>query len=364
MSNLIYKIAQDHVALNITRRCNQRCIFCFEGDRKGWDETSIDKIRELVSKARERGLENLIFMGAEALLRKDIFDIIRMCRELGMKEIGIFTNGQALTRPMLIENLYRAGMTYLDISFHYANPESFAIGTSTKPELYDNFLKGLEILDRFNYENGRKIYIIFKILLFSLNEGDLRSIIKKIKSIMKNSKFIIGIKRIQPVFNNNNTPRIYLLDNLFNRKKEIERLYPLLKGLDLYFTRVPLCIIPRLEHLSVDLRYRIKNSTVLANFENKKELSNMDDVIGDAINDPFLDICMECNLNPLCPRGSSRFGDKAFYPYESQKPFPFKGDVLKIIRRVANNENEYKTYVKNYNRLAKLFKAAILKYSK
>ena len=54
---------EQHAALNITKRCNQRCIFCFEGDRSGWDEPTLE---EVVSRLELVALKHksVIFMGA------------------------------------------------------------------------------------------------------------------------------------------------------------------------------------------------------------------------------------------------------------------------------------------------------------
>ena len=43
----------EHVLLNITRRCNQRCVFCFEGDRSGWREFSADEVARVLDEARQ-----------------------------------------------------------------------------------------------------------------------------------------------------------------------------------------------------------------------------------------------------------------------------------------------------------------------
>jgi len=213
---------RDHLALNITKRCNQKCIFCFEGDRKGWDELSVEKISDFVQEAVKKGIRNLIFMGAEALLRKDIFDIINVVKELGIKRVGAFTNGQILSREGFIEQIANSGLDYLDISFHYADAETFARCTRTPEKLFYNFIKGLERLDEFNKKNNGKIGVITKTLLFSQNQGQLDLILRLISRLFKYSEIICGIKRIQLT---EFPPDIYLLDNLKERRKEIKSLH-------------------------------------------------------------------------------------------------------------------------------------------
>ena len=53
-----------HVVLNITARCNQRCVFCFEGKREGWQDPSLDEVKKFVdSVAHSHNF--VLFMGAK-----------------------------------------------------------------------------------------------------------------------------------------------------------------------------------------------------------------------------------------------------------------------------------------------------------
>ncbi len=193
---------------------------------------------------------------------------------------------------------------------------------------------------------------MIKTLLFSQNEGDLKKILQLVNSLLKDSDVINGIKRIQKV---NNISPIYLLDDILKRRNEIKNLK--FDEKKTFFTRVPLCIIPGYEHLSTDLNYNLRASLVIANFEDKKYISNMHNIISDFLSDPFKEVCVKCSLLGLCPMGSSSFDLKPFYPYESQRPIPFKKDVRKIIKKIAKDEDEFDKMYKNYLLLNSWLKA-------
>ncbi len=341
-----YYVALDHLALNITRRCNQRCIFCFEGDRKGWDELSIDKIVSFVEDVvKKKGVKSLIFMGAEALLRKDICEIVRLCKEAGIKYISAFTNGQVFARDGFLEELVKAGLNGISLSFHYADADSFSYFTGTDKRFFERFLNALQKIDEFNKRNGLRFNVSTETLLFAGNENKLVNIVDLIQKTLKHSLRCIGFKRIQrTVVRDRN---VYLLDNLRSRRSEIKKIAEII-NYPVYFTRIPLCIIPDMEHLSTDLQYILKNSQVLANFADKSRITVMHDLLKNFMDNPFKDVCIKCGLLGLCPMVSSSYENKAFFPYESQRPIPSRRDVKRIIQKIATGEDEAEEIYKNY----------------
>ncbi|MDD3885302.1 MAG: radical SAM protein [Victivallaceae bacterium] len=95
-----------HLALEVTRHCNYHCPWCY----CVWHEFPELATRDLprrewlkiIDRAVDSGTDDLLFTGGEALLRRDIFDLIGYARRrLPDGELSLFTNGSRLTDAML-----------------------------------------------------------------------------------------------------------------------------------------------------------------------------------------------------------------------------------------------------------------------
>ena len=73
-----------HMTLELTAKCNFRCLYCYcvwherpelakpELDAAGW--------KRVLDKCAADGVDEILFTGGEALLRKDLFEIIDYAR--------------------------------------------------------------------------------------------------------------------------------------------------------------------------------------------------------------------------------------------------------------------------------------------
>jgi AdoMet-dependent heme synthase len=69
------------VHLDVTWRCNERCVHCYL-DHDDLGEMTYAEIEDLMTQMAAAGVFFLTISGGEPLLRKDLFDIIRRAREL------------------------------------------------------------------------------------------------------------------------------------------------------------------------------------------------------------------------------------------------------------------------------------------
>src|SRR5215469_9486772 len=98
------------VHLDLTWRCNERCLHCYlDHDDQG--EMTFEEISRLLGQMAEAGVFLLTLSGGEPLLRKDFFAIVRRAREL-MFNVKLKTNGiligekqAALIRELGVENV-------------------------------------------------------------------------------------------------------------------------------------------------------------------------------------------------------------------------------------------------------------------
>jgi pyruvate-formate lyase-activating enzyme len=312
-----------HVALNITKRCNQRCVFCFEGDRATWDEPSREAVEDLL-RAAASSHNGVIFMGGEALLRPDILPIVRMGKSLDLVWLHIFTNGQVLARPGFVGALAEAGLDGLEISFHAADAESFAAYAGLPASRYERLLRGLEAVRDHNAAHpAQAIRVTIETDLYAGNLGRLEEIRERLQQHLGASYGLHRIGAVQPQISRD--PTTCLLEPVTARRAELVRFlegHPDARRVML--TKVPLCLFPGWEHRSMDLGYKLLDVDVRSNFTDKGQLGEMVDFEELYRVNPYRWVCADCQLLPLCPttRTSWQARQESYAPRRDQRPIP------------------------------------------
>lgn len=99
-------VVPKHLSLEVTRHCNYHCPFCYcvwhEFPELAKRDLPARMWRELIDRAVDAGTDDLLFTGGEALLRRDLDELIRHARQrLPDGRISLFTNGSRLTGEKL-----------------------------------------------------------------------------------------------------------------------------------------------------------------------------------------------------------------------------------------------------------------------
>ncbi len=112
------------VELELTQRCNLRCPVCFMAadDNQAHVETDLSLVqieRQLVKIIEQCGPQTSIQLtGGEPTVRKDLPDIIALCREVGFSAIEVNTNGVVISRDLnYLEQLAASGATGIYMQF-------------------------------------------------------------------------------------------------------------------------------------------------------------------------------------------------------------------------------------------------------
>lgn len=107
-----------YLRVSVTDRCNLRCTYCLPedadfpfGDR---DFLSPDEIEALVGSLVRLGIRRVRLTGGEPLVRKDILEIVRRVKGLGVDDLSLTTNGTELER--LARPLREAGLDRVNVS--------------------------------------------------------------------------------------------------------------------------------------------------------------------------------------------------------------------------------------------------------
>jgi molybdenum cofactor biosynthesis enzyme MoaA len=104
--------------------CNQRCYFCYFIDRIEDHNhpqhafMSLEKAKRITTTLRNfYGNRSIDIQGGEPTIYKDIFALVRHCREIGLIPT-LITNGLVLNRPGVLEQYRDAGLRDFLVSLH------------------------------------------------------------------------------------------------------------------------------------------------------------------------------------------------------------------------------------------------------
>ncbi|WP_188150977.1 GTP 3',8-cyclase MoaA [Teredinibacter waterburyi] len=145
-----YRRRFTYLRLSVTDVCNFRCNYCLPDgylpdDKKsnasscasstGFDSLdssngflSLTEIAALVKAFALSGTKKIRLTGGEATLRKDLPDIIRLCKSTpGIEQVALTSNGYRITHQL--PELVDAGLDQLNLSADSLNPSTFALIT-------------------------------------------------------------------------------------------------------------------------------------------------------------------------------------------------------------------------------------------
>jgi AdoMet-dependent heme synthase len=128
MSGLVVEVAAKALKLNIplsvqldlTYRCNERCIHCYL-DHDDHGEMTTAEIRDLLDQMADAGVFYLTISGGEILMRRDFFEILEHARARTFC-VNLKTNG-VLIRKKEAERLRELGVQSVQISIYSHRPE-------------------------------------------------------------------------------------------------------------------------------------------------------------------------------------------------------------------------------------------------
>lgn len=157
------------LALEITKRCNLRCLHCYMSAGDGpEDELTIEEIKNLLRSAKELGMRSVSIGGGEPLMRPDYLDIIKYALSLDLL-VALGTNGTLLDKK-IAEYLSELPIK-VQISLDGARKKTH---DSIRGEgSFDSAVRGIDNL----IEKGMGIDIVIAFTPMSLNVSDVPELI-------------------------------------------------------------------------------------------------------------------------------------------------------------------------------------------
>ena len=76
-----------YICFEVSSICNMDCKFCFANWREKRKQLPLEKVIFIIDKLKEYGVEAINLTGGDPLVRKDIVEICKHCRKLGITPI-------------------------------------------------------------------------------------------------------------------------------------------------------------------------------------------------------------------------------------------------------------------------------------
>ena len=113
--------------ISLSEVCNMACTYCvtsLSDHKRSPEELNTDQILYLVRLLKDHaGIEKVRLTGGEPLLHPKVVNVISGINEIGIKSIGLTSNGQLLARKA--KALAEAGLKNVNISLDSLDPEKF-----------------------------------------------------------------------------------------------------------------------------------------------------------------------------------------------------------------------------------------------
>lgn len=175
-----------YLRLSITEICNFRCNYCLPDGNDcdvPRDFLTVPEITTLVAAFSRLGTSKIRITGGEPALRKDLVEIIDICKSTpGIEKVALTTNGFNLTKQ--IQAYKDAGLDALNVSADSLDPRMFAAitGKDKLQEILDGIDRALEL--------GIPKVKVNAVLMRQFNSADMGSYLNWLKRTPVTLRFI------------------------------------------------------------------------------------------------------------------------------------------------------------------------------
>ncbi|WP_455938716.1 radical SAM protein [Gemella morbillorum] len=184
---------------HITQRCNLSCSYCYNKcNLNKPDKLSTKQIFEIIDKLYQKGVKMIVLTGGEATVRRDIFEIVKYCKNLGLR-VNLLTNGTNLLRKIELFEYIDFSIISLD-TINKKNNQRYGLDI-------DNLISALKIVSK-KYKN--KIAVRSVVSKFNISDiEETRRLIEEelelsfitaiyIPNNLSEVKYMINYKDIEP----------------------------------------------------------------------------------------------------------------------------------------------------------------------
>ncbi|NQZ08457.1 MAG: GTP 3',8-cyclase MoaA [Algicola sp.] len=175
-----------YLRLSITDVCNFTCNYClpdgYQCDTPR-DFLRVDEIKRLVTTFAALGTTKIRLTGGEPSLRKELPEIIKLCKQTpGIESVAITTNGYKLTTQ--IQSWVDAGLDAMNVSIDSLDPRMFH--SITGHDKFDEVMTGIDMALAL----GMKTVKVNAVLMRQFNEPEFQGYLDWVKDKPITLRFI------------------------------------------------------------------------------------------------------------------------------------------------------------------------------
>lgn len=108
--------------MRLTFACNNRCLFCLDGEQgRGQGHVPFAELARDLRRARSAGMRRVVLSGGEPTLHPRFVDVVREAFGMGYTHAQVITNGRRFCYPRFLDECVRAGLREATFSMHGHN---------------------------------------------------------------------------------------------------------------------------------------------------------------------------------------------------------------------------------------------------
>ena len=137
-------ISLNTVWLNVTNKCNLRCIHCHLSSGEALkNEMATQELMKVIDEMKDLVVKEVVISGGEPLVRGDILEILEYASQQDIEKLSLITNGTLITNE-IVEKLKKLEKLHVQVSLDGAKKETheFIRGKGT----YENIIDGIKKL--------------------------------------------------------------------------------------------------------------------------------------------------------------------------------------------------------------------------
>lgn len=142
-----FSLSPLELEIEITKKCNQKCIHCWNESEKNSSLNSLnfDKILEMINEFRNFGGQRVLITGGEPLLYERLEGILRYCNEKDVRRLELITNGSLINDSNA--DILSKYLKYVNVSIHGHDSKSHDYITRVKGS-FNRAMNGVKKLQK------------------------------------------------------------------------------------------------------------------------------------------------------------------------------------------------------------------------